>query len=162
MSARVVRLRAELGRFIAVSSAATLVALALFNWSVHGLGTGFSPLADQPYLAYVAAHSVGMVVSYHGSRSWAFRHRPPSHPDGGWTAYAVINVATMTLPVACLWFSRGVLGLDGPLSDNVSANMIGAVFGLSARFYLFRTFVFKRPMNLAEIYDGPAVSAVEQ
>ena len=161
MSGRVVRLRAELSRFIAVSSAATLVALVLFNFLVHGLGTDLSPLAEQPYLAYVLAHSVGMVVSYHGSRTWAFRHRPPSHPDGGWTAYAVINVATMTLPVACLWFSRSVLGLDGPLSDNVSANLIGAVFGLSARFYLFRTFVFKRPINLTEMYDDPTVTVPE-
>ena len=62
----------------------------------------------------------------------------------------------MILPVLCLWFSRGVLGLDGPVADNVSANLIGAALGLGARFYLFRVFVFKRPITLVEIYDDPA------
>ncbi len=162
MASRVRRLRAELGKYAAVSGVATLVAVLLFNLSVHGFGMDSSaPLSGQPYLAYVLAHSVGMVISYHGSRSWAFRHRPPTHADGGWTAYAVINVATMVLPVACLWFSRGVLSLDGPVADNVSANLIGAVLGLGARFYLFRIFVFKRPISLVEIYDDPVVPVAE-
>lgn len=160
MSSRVVRLRAELGKYATVSGAATLVALMVFNVLVHGLGTERAPLSGQPYLGYVLAHSVGMVISYHGSRSWAFSDRPPSHPDGGWTAYAAINVATMVLPVACLGVSRGVLGLDGAVADNVAANVVGAVLGLGARFYLFRRFVFKRPIHLAEIYDDPAEARV--
>jgi putative flippase GtrA len=162
MPSRVVRLRAELGKYAAVSGVATLVALILFNLLVHGFGIDSSaPLSGQPYLAYVLAHSVGMVISFHGSRNWAFRHRPPSHADGGWTAYAAINVATMVLPVACLWVSRHLLGLDGPVADNVSANLVGAALGLAARFYLFRIFVFKRPINLVEIYEDPAVPVGE-
>ena len=46
---------------------------------------------------------------------------------------------TMLIPIGCLWISRDVLGLDDPLSDNVSANVIGLVLGLVARFALFRT-----------------------
>lgn len=158
MSSRVERLRAELGRFLAVGGAATLVALTLFNLLVHGVGGSGAPLGGEPYLGYVIANTVGMVVSYHGSRNWAFRDRPPSHPVGGWTAYAAINVATMSLPVACLWVSRDLLGLDDPLADNLSANVIGLALGLAARFYLFRRFVFKRPIHLTEIYDDPTSS----
>ena len=147
MPSRVVRLRAELGKYAAVSGVATLVALILFNFLVHGFGIDDDALlSGQPYLAYVLAHTVGMVISYQGSRNWAFRHRPPTHSDGGWTAYAAINVATMVLPVACLWFSRGVLNLDGPVADTVAANLIGAALGLGARFY--------RDAKVLEIGEG--------
>ena len=62
-------------------------------------------------------------------------------------------MAPRTLPIACLVVSRDVIGLDDPVSDNISANVIGLLLGLSARFYLFRTFVFRRPIHLAEIYS---------
>ena len=84
------------------------------------------------------ANTVGMVISYRGSRNWAFRDRPPGTPTAAATAFVVINLATMALPIGCLWFSRNVLGLDDPLSDNISANVIGLLLGQVARFYLFR------------------------
>lgn len=140
------RLLAEVGRFLTVGGAATLVALVLFNALVHGSSAGGRALlADRPVLAYVLANSVGMVISYRGSRSWAFRDRPPRQADGGRSAYVLINLVTMSLPIACLLVSRDVLGLDDPLSDNVAANVIGLALGLGARFYLFRRFVFPRP-----------------
>ena len=50
----------------------------LFNLLVHGFNTGHHALlADQPILAFVLANTVGMGVSYYGSRHWAFRDRPP-------------------------------------------------------------------------------------
>ena len=154
MSDRWRQLLAEVTRFLAVGGAATVVALLLFNWLVHGFNTIEDPLlAGQPYLGYVFANTVGMVISYQGSRHWAFRDRRPSRRHGGWPSYVVINVATMTLPVACLWFSRSVLGLDDPVADNLSANVVGLALGLAARFYLFRRFVFKRPIHFTEIYD---------
>ncbi|WP_182524341.1 GtrA family protein [Nocardioides dongkuii] len=153
MSSRSQRVLAEAGRFLAVGGLATMVALFLFNLMVHGFVPGRDALlADQPILAYVLANTVGMGISYHGSRNWAFRDRPPRHADGGLTAYVAINVLTMTLPIACLMISRDVLGLDDPVSDNIAANVIGLLLGLGARFYLFRTFVFHRPINLNDLY----------
>ncbi|WP_435743654.1 GtrA family protein [Nocardioides sp. SYSU DS0663] len=152
------RFLGEAGRFIAVGGVATVVALFLFNLLVHGFNTGeHALLPDQPILAYVIANTVGMVISYRGSRTWAFRDRPPAQADGGRTAFVAINVITMTIPVACLWFSRNVLGLDDPVSDNVAANVIGLVLGLVLRFYLFRRFIFRRPIHLTQMYDpaGP-------
>lgn len=157
MSSRWQRLLAEAGRFLAVGGLATLVALFLFNVLVHGLFPGVPALlGDQPIPAYVLANSVGMAISYHGSRTYAFRDRPSTHADGGLTAFVIINVGTMLLPIACLTISRDVLGLDDPVSDNIAANVIGLVLGLAARFYLFRTFVFRRPINLNDLYlpDG--------
>lgn len=145
MSGRSQRLLAEVGRFLTVGSVATIAAFILFNLLVHGLSTGeHAVLGDQPILAYVLANTVGMVISYRGTRGWAFRDRPPRQSDGGRSAYVLINVVTMSLPIGCLMISRDVLGLDDPLSDNISANVIGLLLGLGARFYLFRRFVFQR------------------
>ncbi len=158
MSDRTQRLIAEVGRFLAVGGAATVVALVIFNLLVHGFNTGdHALLRQQPILAYVIANSVGMSVSYYGSRHWAFRDRPPVTSDGGLTSFVGINLLTMLIPIGCLAISRDVLGLDDPISDNVSANVIGLVLGLAARFALFRAYVFKRPISIVEIYDEPGV-----
>lgn len=152
MDAHRQRLLAEVGRFLTVGGLATLVALFLFNLLVHGLGTADAAmLDDHVFLAYVIANTVGMVISYRGTRSWAFRHRPPRQADGGRLAFVAINLVTMTLPIACLAISRKALGLDDPVSDNISANVIGLFLGLVARFYLFRAFVFRLPVPLPQL-----------
>ncbi|GAB3770823.1 putative flippase GtrA [Nocardioides ginsengisegetis] len=170
MGSRWQRVLAEVGRFLAVGGLATAVAFVLFNLLVHGFNTGHRALlADHVIIAYVVANTVGMVISYRGARNWAFRDRPPRQADGGRLAYVVINVATMSLPIGCLWVSRNLLGLDDPFSDNISANVVGLALGLGARFYLFRTFVFRRPVHLPhlslphhphtnphEVFDTPA------
>ena len=138
----------EIGRFMAVGGLATFVAVVIFNFLVHGLYVTNDPwLSGHPITAFVIANFVGMVISYRLSRSWTFRHRPPQHADGGRTAYFVINTATMIIPIACLWLSRNVLGLDDPYSDNLAGNVIGALMGQAARFYLFRTYVFQKPVG---------------
>jgi putative flippase GtrA len=152
MGSRWQRFLAEVGRFLAVGGLATIVALFLFNLLVHGYATtDEAPLRDHVILAYILANTVGMVISYRGSRSWAFRDRPPRQADGGRLAFLAINVVTMTLPIGCLWISRDLLGLDDPISDNIAANVIGLAMGLVARFYLFRRFVFRRPVSLPHL-----------
>lgn len=147
MGERWQRFAVEVGRFLAVGLAATIVALILFNLLVHGLGmAGSGPLNDQPEVAYVIANAVGMVISYRGTKTWAFKHRESRHADGGLAAFVGINLLTMLIPISCLFLSRNVLGFDDPLSDNVSANVIGLGFANAARFFLFRGLVFRRPL----------------
>jgi hypothetical protein len=71
------------------------------------------------------------------------------HADGGRTAFFLINLVTLPLAVGTLWFSRHVLGLTDPLSDNLAGNVIGALIGQAARFYLFRTYVFRKPVTVS-------------
>ena len=156
MSNRWRRVFTEAYRFLAVGGVATIVAVIIFNFLVHGFHTGIdAPLSGQPYFAFVVANLIGMAVSYRGSRSWVFKDRPPRTADGGRLMFVVINLATMLIPIACLWFSRNVLVLDDPYSDNVAANMIGLFLGMVARFYLFRTLVFQKPVVLAELKQHP-------
>ena len=146
MAGRWHRVFTEAYRFLAVGGLATIVAVVIFNFLVHGFHTGWdAPLSGQPYLAFVIANLIGMAVSYRGSRTWVFKDRPPRTADGGRLLFVVINVATMLIPIACLWFSRNVLGLDDPYSDNLAGNIIGALLGQVARFYLLRTYVFQKP-----------------
>ena len=138
------RFRQEAGRFLAVGFVATVVALILFNFLVHGFGAWDSAwFNERPEMAYVIANGVGMAISFRGTKVWAFRDRRTSHADGGVVAFVVINLATMLIPMTCLGISRG-LGLDDPISDNVSANVIGLALANAARFFLFREFVFLR------------------
>lgn len=140
------RLAQEAVRFLAVGGAATAVALVLFNVLVHGV-PGWSPgfMNGWPLQAFVVANLVGMLVSYRGSRSWAFRHRETVGPAGGRLAYFTINTVTMVIPLLCLAVSRYLLDLDSALADNLAANVIGLGLGTTARFFLFRRYVFLSP-----------------
>jgi putative flippase GtrA len=156
MGSRWHRVFTEAYRFLAVGGVATIVAFVIFNFLVHGFNTSHKAVLDgQPYLGYVIANTLGMVISYRGSRRWVFKDRPPRSADGGRTAFFAINLLTMLIPIGCLWLNRNVLGLDDPWSDNVAANVVGLFLGLVARFYLFRTLVFQRPVNLPELMHNP-------
>jgi hypothetical protein len=62
---------------------------------------------------------------------------------------------TLPIAVATLWFSRHVLGLTDPVSDNVFGNVIGALIGQVARFYLFRKYVFRQPLSASDLAQHP-------
>lgn len=135
------RLAGEVSKFLTVGALATAVAFVLFNLLVH---SGSAPLNDHPQLGYFLANCVGMLISFRGTRDWAFKSRDVRHPDGGRTAFVVINLVTMLIPMGCLWFTRSVLGLDDPYSDNIAANVVGLGIGTAVRFALFRQYVFPR------------------
>jgi putative flippase GtrA len=149
MGRRLQRLAAEVVKFLAVGGIATLVALVLFNVLAHGFfGHPTGPMNQRPLTAFVVANLVGMVVSYRGSRSWAFRHREVVGPVGGRVAFFAINTLTMMIPLLCLAVSRYVLVLDSAVADNLAANVIGLGLGTAARFWAFRRFVFLSPQRL--------------
>jgi putative flippase GtrA len=152
MGRRMQRLLAEVTKFLTVGGAATLVAVLIFNALVHGMpGELDGPMHERPLAAYVIANLVGMVVSYRGSRSWAFRNREVVGAAGGRVAFFVINTLSMGIPLFCLAVSRYVLGLDSGLADNVSANVVGLGLGTAARFWAFRRFIFLRPERAARL-----------
>lgn len=146
MGRRLQRLAAEAAKFLAVGGVATVVAFVIFNGLVHGY-RGPGPMHSWPLPAFVVANSVGMLVSYRGSRSWAFRHREAVGPAGGRVAFFAINMASMVIPLLCLAVSRYGLHLDDPVADNVSANVVGLALGTAARFWALRRWIFLHPAN---------------
>jgi putative flippase GtrA len=143
MGRRLRRLTGEVARFGVVNTAATLVSFVLFNGLVHGFKGMFSgPMHSYPIPGYLVANSVGMFVSYYGSRYYAFRHREAAGPGGGLLNYIVINLSSFIIPVTCLFVSRNIFGWDTIYADNVSGNAVGALLGAAFRFWAFRRFVF--------------------
>jgi putative flippase GtrA len=150
MGLRLQRLLSEGAKFLTVGGVATVVAFLIFNGLVHGYVGGPGPMHEDPLVAFVIANTVGMIVSYRGSRSWAFRSRETVGAAGGRLAFYVINTASMAIPLGCLAVSRYVLGLEDPLSDNVAANVVGLGLGTAARFWAFRRFIFLSPHRAAK------------
>ena len=140
------RFASEAAKFLTVGGLATLVSFLIFNGLVHGYVDGPGPMHDQPLVAFAIANLVGMVVSYRGSRSWAFRHREAVGVAGGRVSFLVINVVSMAIPLACLAFTRYALGRADPIADNIAANVVGLGLGTLARFWGIRTFIFVRPV----------------
>ena len=142
------RFLSEGAKFLTVGGVATVVSFVLFNGLVHGYFGGPGPMHEDPLVAFVIANLVGMVVSYRGSRSWAFRHREAVGVAGGRVSFIVINLVSMVIPLACLSFTRYVLGLTDPFADNISANVVGLGLGTLARFWAIQRFIFLSPARL--------------
>jgi putative flippase GtrA len=145
---------AEAARFMAVGAISTAVAIVLYNWLAYEPYHLWSPLHHHVTWSYIVSHTAGMLVSYELSRRWTFRNRSGNKAGEGFISYAVINIITMTtIPLGCLWLSRHAFDLTSPLADNLSGNVVGLLLSQVARFYLFRTFVFHRPIRYTEVYE---------
>jgi hypothetical protein len=48
----------------------------------------------------------------------------------------------LLIALSCLGFSRYLLGLHGPLADNIAANGFGLALGTAFRFWSYRRWVF--------------------
>ena len=55
----------------------------------------------------------------------------------------LLSCTAFTKILVVLGLTRNALGLDDPLTDNISANVVGLFLGFVARFFLFRRFVFR-------------------
>ena len=138
---------------------ASLVAFLLFNWLLHwGSGLPEPLLQDHAVLAFLAANICSIGLTYFLSKTWVFRDRDAVGFANGKVTFVVISVVTLSIPTACLSFSRNVLGLESALADNIAANVIGLFLGFVARFSLFRTLVFT-PKTAT---DEPGVGVLEE
>lgn len=162
MNPRLSRITGEVARFSAVNVVATVIALILFNALVHGVRGWFGgPLHAHALSSYLLANSVGMFVSYYGSRYYAFKHRHAAGPGGGLLIYVAINLSSFVIPLSCLWFTRNVLNWDTIYADNMAGNVVGAILGNIFRFWAFRRFVFtKHPSYVSSVQ--PAHLAVDE
>jgi putative flippase GtrA len=164
MGSRLRRLSGEAAKFSAVNVVATVVAVLIFNVLVHGVPMSFTPgpLNGWPVTSWFLANCVGMGISFYGSRRYAFKHRQPTGPAGGALNYSLVNLASFVIPMGCLWVTRNTLGWNSALSDNISANVVGAALGMLFRFWAFRRFVFKRqprPLHARDV--GPLLGGPE-
>ncbi|WP_423918407.1 GtrA family protein [Frigoribacterium sp. 2-23] len=128
--------------FLVIGGVGFLVDAAVYNGLVFWGGRG--PLFDLPLVAKVLAIAVASVVTYLGSHFWTFRDRSERMTLRSFGLFIAINVAAIVLQLACLGFSRYVLGLAGPVADNVSGTFIGQALATAFRYVAYGRWVFPR------------------
>ena len=131
----------ELGKFGVVGLIVYFVDLGLFNLLLY---VGDPPLlADKPITSKAISVIVATTLSYGLNRTWTFSKRGGrSTRFREFVLFVFFNAIAMLIALACLALSHYVLGLDSPLADNISANVVGLVLGTIFRFWSYRTFVF--------------------
>lgn len=131
----------QLVKFGAVGGVGVLV-----NWGVSNLLwlTVLNPskVASGAMLGTIVATLVTIVVNWIGNRYWAFADARQKNTAREGLEFLIASVIGMLVPLACLWFSRDVLGYHSLLSYNLASNVIGLVLGTIVRFLLYRFWVY--------------------
>ncbi len=131
--------------FLVVGAIGFLVDAGTYNLLVFW-GGGFTftegVLYHSPLVAKIIAIAVATVVTYFGNKWWTFSHKKTDNPGREYLLYAVFNVVAIALQLGCLGFSRYVLDLSSPLSDNISGTLIGQIVAVVFRYWAYDKFVF--------------------
>jgi putative flippase GtrA len=138
------------GSFLLVGGMGFIVDAGVYNALVFWGGRG--PLFDEPLTAKVLAILVASTVTYFGSHFVTFRDRARNHSLTKFAAFVAINVVAIGLQLACLGFSRYVLGLSGPVADNVSGTLVGQALSTVFRYVAYGRWVF--PTRVSARGDG--------
>jgi putative flippase GtrA len=135
--------RRRIGRgvvFLFVGGVGFLVDAGVFNALVYWGGSG--PLFEQPLVAKIIAILVATVVTFYGNAWLTYRDRSARMTARRFTLYEGLNVAAILLQLACLGFSRYVLGLADPVADNISGTLIGQALATVFRYVSYNVWVF--------------------
>jgi len=128
----------ELAKFGTVGGFATVVDVGLSNLLRYGMDVG-------PLLSKTLSVAVATTVAFCGNRFWTWRHRANQGLAREYLLYVFFNAVGLVIALAVVWFTVYVLGLDDPVSYNLSANVIGLGLGSLFRFWSYRRWVFLPP-----------------
>lgn len=146
------RIRSHLRRgssFLLVGGVAFLIDAGTYNALVFWGGNG--PLFDWPIAAKVIAITVASVATYIGNHLWTFRDRRVAPSFGQVALFLGINGGAVLLQLGCLAFSRYVLGLSDPVSDNISGTFIGQALATVFRYVAYDRWVFPRSAKSTDV-----------
>ena len=99
---------------------------------------------SHPLTAKLLTIAAASCLTYLGNRLWTFGDRPRPDTSRSIMLFVLINLIAAGLQLACLGFSRYVLGLDSVLADNISGTIIGQILSTSFRYITYGRFVFPR------------------
>lgn len=134
-------------KFLAVGGAVFLFDAAMYNLLVFwdpSAGWGHGLMHDRPLTAKLLTIAVASCLTYLGNRLWTFGDRPRPHTARSIALFIVVNLIAAGLQLACLGFSRYVLGLDSALADNISGTFIGQIVSTTFRYVTYGRFVFPK------------------
>jgi putative flippase GtrA len=134
--------------FLVVGGLGFLVDAAVFNALVYWAGEG--PLFHLPLVAKVIAIAIATIATYYGNAWLTYRDRSGPTSRRGFVVYFVLNVVAILLQLACLGFSRYVLGLADPVADNISGTLVGQALATIFRYITYGRWVFPPERQSAE------------
>jgi putative flippase GtrA len=141
----------ELMKYGVVGSVALVVDVVAFNLLQYAGGSG--PMHGHPLWAKAVSVALATTVAYVGNRYWTFRHRVRSQVRREYTLFLLLNVVGLGIALTTLWISHDVLGLTGPVADNIAANVVGLALATAFRFWSYRRWVFRAhvPEQLVQV-----------
>jgi putative flippase GtrA len=135
LSVRFAHLVHELAKFGTVGAGAFVIDVGVFNLLRFGVGLG--PLTSKTLSVTAAA-----TFAYFGNRHWTWKHRDRTGLAREYALFFLLNAVGLAIALTCLATSHYLLGLQGPVADNVSANVVGLALGTTFRFWSYRRWVF--------------------
>jgi putative flippase GtrA len=126
----------EFAKFGVVGLVCTVIDVGLFNLLHSGYGV-------DPLLAKTVSVVVATTASYVGNRHWSFRDRARSGVAREYPVFFLLNGVGLLMALACLAFTKYVLGFTGPLALNLAGNVIGMGSATLFRFWSYRRWVFR-------------------
>ena len=154
------RIRAWVHEFLQfgiVGALAYVIDSGLFNLVQHG-PTGF--LSGHPNSANVLSATIATIFSWVANRYWTYRGRTRDNTWYEGILFALANIGGLVITQFCLLFTHHVLGLTGPLADNIAAYVVGFGLGTAFRFLFYHYIVFTGSSDEAgaEESGGPSIS----
>jgi len=103
------------------------------------------------YKALTVATLAATVVTFIGNRYWTYRHRPRTGTTRESITFFVMNGIGILIQYASVWIIQDGIGLTSKLWYNI-ANLLGIAIGTCFRFYSYRRWVWKAPLE--EVLEG--------
>jgi putative flippase GtrA len=141
----------EVAKFGTVGGLCYIIDVVVFNVCHGVLHTG-------PLTAKTISTIIAGTCAYVGNRHWSFTHRARTGVRREYSLFIVLNAIGLGIALACLGFSKYVLGMDSTLAVNISGNVVGTGFATIFRFWAYKRFVFLHPEH-PKVTGGAAAEA---
>jgi putative flippase GtrA len=125
----------ELLKFGVVGAGGLVVDVGLSNLLL-------TQMPHKPLTAKAISTLAAITFNYVGNRQWTFRHRSRRQVHQEYVAFFAISLVGLLMTLGIVAFTRYVLGYEGRLAFNVSANVVGLAVSTAFRFWAYRRFVF--------------------
>ncbi|HEX2354932.1 MAG TPA: GtrA family protein [Micromonosporaceae bacterium] len=135
-------------KFGLVGALGLLADVGVFNLLRFSGGEGI--LYDRPLTAKVISTALGIVVAWLGHRYWTFREKRRAVIRHEFAMFLGVCLIGLAISLGCLGLSHHVLGLQSPLADNISANVIGLGLASAFRYWAMHTRVFTGTQSKAD------------
>lgn len=137
---RLRRHRVEMTKFGVIGILGLIADVGGFNVLRYAGGEG--PLYNMPLTAKVISTGLGIIVSWLGNRYWTFSDKRRAEAHREFAIFFGVCLVGLVISLGTLALSHYVLGMQSPLADNISANVIGLGLATAFRYWAMHKHVF--------------------